>query len=184
MTGDAAGDTRPFPPELSALRSQARRAFECARTGLLWLTLGICIAFLAPKAGDLWLTYVAGDAVFVAALVHCRAAAVETRFALDAHRYLGEQWNASPLPGLAGLRRRGRRRLRSAAAAWALATMVALLVVPIELTFEVPVALRVHGLVLLLSAGRLQHMATVDRRLLREIDEHVRGLTRRDIVAA
>lgn len=184
MTGDAAGGTRPFSPELSVLRNQARRAFECARTGVLWLMLGICIAFLAPKAGDPWLTYVAGGAVFVAALVHCRAAAVETRFALDARRYLGEQRNASPLPGWAELLRQGRRRLRTAAAGWALAAMVALLVVPIGLTFEVPVALRVHGLVLLLSAGRLQHMAMVDRRLLREIDEYVRGLTRPDIVAA
>ncbi|SDY44791.1 hypothetical protein SAMN04487939_102186 [Lysobacter sp. yr284] len=184
MTGDAVGGTPARMPELSALRGQAVRAFECARTGVLWLVLGICIAFLAPKADSRLLTYIAGAVVFLATLVHCRAAALETRFALGARRYLSEHWNASPLPGLAELLRLGRRRLRTAIVAWMLAAMVALLVVPIGLTFEVPVALRVHAVVLVLSAARLQHMATVDRRLLREIGEHVRSLARRDIVAA
>ncbi len=169
--------------ELAPLWTHAQRGYQSACVGAQWLVLGICAAFLAPKLELAWLTRVAATAIAVSAFFHCRAAWLETRFALEVRACVWNRWRAGALSELTGLRRRGRGVAWAATAGGTLAGVVSLLVFPIGLSYELPGLLKAYGLILAISVLRLPCTVTISRRVLFELDECSRSVACSDVAS-
>lgn len=176
---DAASATSQF----KSMRAHIQATHESGRAGALCLALGIGFAFVAPQLGLAWLMRVAVAAIGLSTLLHCRAAWLETRFAIASRACLSNRMDCALPRERAWLRDFGRMRTTAAAFAWVCAGLVSLLVFPLTLAYETPAILKIYGLVLALSAVRLPYIAMLNRRFLRELGERSRDVAGPDVIA-